>query len=77
MGAGRNKRIYKYATIQICSVSAENVDYQRQRMHVDVEKHVASVLQRTSFLLFKYSSFIMPLPLIGGGIKRCFCLTSV
>jgi len=29
------------------------------------------------YLLTKVAIFIMPPPLIGGGIKRCFCLTSV
>ena len=29
------------------------------------------------FEILKDCLFIMPLPLIGGGIKRCLCLTSV
>ena len=32
---------------------------------------------KTFSSLISLSLFIMPLPLIGGGIKRCFCLTSL
>jgi len=42
--------------------------------HLHGGGHIVAATQHATQLVI---SIIMPLPLIGGGIKRCFCLTSV
>jgi len=44
---------------------------------ISISRPLSSVYNHHVLLCYFHHSVIMPLPLIDGGIKRCFCLTSV